>query len=186
MLQHLARALRRHMPLNTLLAPRANSTAAASHYEVLGVGRTATPADIKKAFRTRAKAVHPDLNTHASRPDAEAFLRIVAAYEVLSDPEQRRLYDAATDPTLSDVLRRAAATQQQHAAGGAAAAASSADQDAGTIDVQAATAGMYCTAQMLPSLLFQTAGTLPCSCRRLAGLAVGAGRLGTAWPCRLT
>lgn len=146
MLQHLARALRRHTPPLPLLSPRANSTAAASHYEVLGVGRRATPADIKKAFRARAKAVHPDLNTqHASRSDAEAFLRLVAAYEVLSDPEQRRLYDAATDPTLPRVLRRAAATQQQRAAGGAAAAASSGDQDAGAIDVQAATAGNYCT-----------------------------------------
>lgn len=190
MLQHLARALRRQytpLPHTLLCAPRANSTAAASHYDVLGVGRTATAADIKKAFRTRAKAVHPDLNTHAvSRTDAEAFLRLVAAYEVLSDPEQRRLYDAATDPTLPRVLRHAAATQQQRATGGAAAAATSADQNAGTtIDVQAATAGM-CHATAAVFAVSQTADALPCSRRRLARLAVGVGRLGAAWPCRLT
>jgi DnaJ-domain-containing protein 1 len=135
MLQHLARALRRHhkpQPHLTTLLARANSTAAASHYEVLGVTRTATPADIKQAFRTRAKAVHPDLNTHADRSDAEAFLRLVSAYEVLSDPEQRRLYDTQTDPSLPRVLRRAAATQQQRTTAAGGTAANSADQDTGT------------------------------------------------------
>lgn len=69
----------------------------------------------------RAKALHPDLNTHLAPAQAqEAFLRLVVALEVLSDEQQRRLYDAATDPALPRVLRRAAAAQQQQAADAAA------------------------------------------------------------------
>jgi DnaJ-class molecular chaperone len=70
----------------------------------------------------RAKALHPDVNAHLAPAQAqEAFLRLVTACEVLSDEQQRRLYDAATDPALPRVLRRAAAAQQQQAADAAAA-----------------------------------------------------------------
>jgi molecular chaperone DnaJ len=65
----------------------------ADYYEVLGVGRDADTGEIKKAFRALARELHPDVNDHD--PEAEAKFKAAAeAYEVLSDPERRRTYDA--------------------------------------------------------------------------------------------
>ena len=66
---------------------------ARDYYETLGVDRGADDATIKKAFRRLARELHPDVNAHD--PDAEEkFKEAAAAYEVLSDPERRRLYDS--------------------------------------------------------------------------------------------
>src|SRR4051812_49809823 len=63
------------------------------YYEVLGVGREASEIEIKKAFRGLARELHPDVNDHD--PEAEAKFKAAAeAYEVLSDAERRRTYDA--------------------------------------------------------------------------------------------
>jgi len=63
------------------------------YYEVLGVGRDAGEAEIKKAFRGLARELHPDVNGHD--PEAEAkFKEAAEAYEVLSDAERRRTYDS--------------------------------------------------------------------------------------------
>lgn len=63
------------------------------YYERLGVERGASDAEIKKAFRRVARELHPDVNRHD--PEAEEkFKRAAEAYEVLSDPERRRVYDA--------------------------------------------------------------------------------------------
>jgi molecular chaperone DnaJ len=59
------------------------------YYDVLGVQRDADDAEIKRAFRQLARRLHPDV---APAPD-ERFQEVVAAYEVLSRPERRRLYD---------------------------------------------------------------------------------------------
>src|ERR1044071_10500340 len=63
------------------------------YYEVLGVPRDADDTTIKKSFRRLARELHPDVNAHA--PDAESkFKEAAEAYEVLSDAERRRMYDA--------------------------------------------------------------------------------------------
>ena len=63
------------------------------YYEVLGVPRDADETRIKKAFRGLARELHPDVNGHD--PEAEAkFKEAAEAYEVLSDAERRRTYDA--------------------------------------------------------------------------------------------
>jgi molecular chaperone DnaJ len=63
------------------------------YYDVLGVGRAADEAEIKKAFRRLARELHPD--TNQDDPQAEdKFKEAAEAYEVLSDGERRRMYDA--------------------------------------------------------------------------------------------
>jgi molecular chaperone DnaJ len=65
-------------------------------YETLGVPRDADADAIKKAYRRLARQLHPDVN-----PDPETqerFKEVTRAYEVLSDPEKRRMYDLGGDP----------------------------------------------------------------------------------------
>lgn len=61
------------------------------YYDVLGVGRDASEAQVKSAYRRLARKYHPDVN---KSPDAaDKFREATEAYEVLSDPERRKVYD---------------------------------------------------------------------------------------------
>lgn len=80
---------------------------AGTFYDVLGVAPDASTSDVRRAFKALALALHPDkLGSRAQHPQAsssDAFVRVRAAYAVLSDPVQRAHYDATT---LARAVRR--------------------------------------------------------------------------------
>ncbi len=84
-------------------------------YSVLGLARTASDDDIRRAFRRLAKELHPDLNP-GNAMAVERFKRVSAAYEVIGDPATRQAYDRG-EVDASGEPRRA----HQHAGAGAGA-----------------------------------------------------------------
>jgi molecular chaperone DnaJ len=62
------------------------------YYQILGVARTASTEDIKKAYRQLARKYHPDVNP-GNKAAEEKFKQVSSAFEVLSDAKKRKLYD---------------------------------------------------------------------------------------------
>jgi molecular chaperone DnaJ len=78
---------------------------ARDYYGLLGVARDATPEQMKRAYRKLARELHPDVN-----PDDAArqrFQEVTAAYEVLTDPQKRKIVDLGGDPLESSGAGRA-------------------------------------------------------------------------------
>ncbi|MEK6892209.1 MAG: DnaJ domain-containing protein [Nanoarchaeota archaeon] len=75
------------------------------YYEVLGLPRTATPAEIKKTYRRLARRVHPDVN-HGSKDAEEVFKFLGEAYSVLFDPERRRQYDISLQTATLEPINK--------------------------------------------------------------------------------
>jgi len=69
---------------------------ATDYYALLGVARDSGPDEIKRAYRKLARELHPDVNPDPAAVDR--FKEVTAAYEVLSDPEKRQMYDLGGDP----------------------------------------------------------------------------------------
>nr|SVE70484.1 EOG090X07WF [Daphnia similis]SVE71108.1 EOG090X07WF [Daphnia similis]SVE71739.1 EOG090X07WF [Daphnia similis]SVE72367.1 EOG090X07WF [Daphnia similis] len=80
--------------LGTVLAGR-------DFYKILGIQKSATTNQIKKAYRKLAKELHPDRNQEDTEKASAQFQDLGAAYETLSDPEKRELYDRCGEECVS-------------------------------------------------------------------------------------
>ena len=95
------------------MASNANPLESVNYYEILGVPRKASPEEIRAAYREAVRRWHPDINP---APEAhEFFLLVRQAYEVLSNPEKRKVYDQS--------LEQSRETQEMRGVGGPAAPA---------------------------------------------------------------
>src|SRR5437868_4654223 len=87
------------------------------YYAVLGVDRSATAEEIKKAYRKLARQHHPDLNPD-NKEAHKKFQQINEAHEVLSDPEKRKKYDQYGKDWKHAEQFEQARQSQQHSGGG--------------------------------------------------------------------
>jgi len=90
---------------------------ATDYYSIMGVKKTATQADIKKAYRKLAVKHHPDKNPGDKKAE-ETFKQIAEAYATLSDEEKRKNYDLYGDPRDHQQAEARARAQRKQPAGG--------------------------------------------------------------------
>src|SRR5271163_3147947 len=88
------------------------TTTKKDYYEILGVKKSASAVDIRKAFRKLARKYHPDVNP-GDKSAEEKFKALSEANEVLSDPKKRKIYDQVgfysdnIDPATAEAYARA-------------------------------------------------------------------------------
>src|SRR5437762_4797660 len=88
------------------------TTTKKDYYEILGVKKSASVEDIRKAFRKLARKYHPDVNP-GDKAAEEKFKALSEANEVLSDPKKRKIYDQVgfysdnIDPATAEAYARA-------------------------------------------------------------------------------
>ena len=87
-----------------------------NHYEILGLPRNATPAQIKKKYREMVRKFHPDVAKDKDTAH-RLFLQINESYEVLSDPARRKAYDETLDLEAQIAARRASKAQSASTSG---------------------------------------------------------------------
>src|SRR5919197_4268445 len=85
------------------------------YYKILGVERTASEDDIKKAYRKLARKYHPDVSKEANAK--ERFKEVSEAYETLKDPEKRAAYDQLGRHSAGEEFRPPPDWQQSFGAG---------------------------------------------------------------------
>src|SRR5580692_5541450 len=99
------------------------TTAKKDYYEILGVKKSASADDIRKAFRKLARKYHPDVNP-GDKSAEEKFKALSEANEVLSDPKKRKIYDQVgfysdnIDPATAEAYARAGSSGAGPGAGG--------------------------------------------------------------------
>lgn len=94
-----------------------------THYDILGVSKSATHDEVKAAYRKLCMQTHPDVATGAQTQNADKFKRISEAYSILGNQKDRRRYDFETSHTGIQELRKkagAAARGRSGAGGGGA------------------------------------------------------------------
>ena len=93
------------------------------YYKILGVGKTASDAEIKKAFKTQARKCHPDMHPEAEKAKwTEKFKDLNEAYTVLSDKQKRTIYDQVGEEGYQNFARGGGASAGRSSAGGYGAA----------------------------------------------------------------
>src|SRR3954469_5201239 len=91
------------------------ATQTKDYYGILGVKKTASADDIRKAFRKLARKYHPDVNPNDKKAE-EKFKEISEANDILSDPKKRKVYDQLgfysdnIDPAAAEAYGRGAGT----------------------------------------------------------------------------
>src|ERR1700747_1998838 len=99
------------------------TTTKKDYYEILGVKKSASADDIRKAFRKLARKYHPDVNP-GDKAAEERFKQFSEANDVLSDPKKRKIYDQLgyssdnIDPAAAEAYARAGGGPGGHTPGG--------------------------------------------------------------------
>ncbi len=88
------------------------------YYKILGVGKTASDAEIKKAFKTQARKCHPDMHPESEKAKwTEKFKDLNEAYTVLSDKQKRTIYDQVGQQGYQDYTRGGGASRASSGGG---------------------------------------------------------------------